>query len=251
MKINSMKKIGFWLTLAALTCTEAVHAHSSSHHSHSDHHSNHVPPISRIERIQLLERGSVDFYTIAGDLNQVFLAENGTKLSPLTSPGLLSLVNALNGASINSIGSISFAAHDFNLLLQRLGVDVVLANNVENNLDIYALEAELYSAAFATSQATAPTLFTNLQAQGVLLADALAAAIGAPVGSENFNILQSLVAQLILADQAIIGNDFLLNFPQAVLSDSLAHFISGEIANFVVGHLINSFNLNSCGDEGL
>ena len=93
--MHFLKKIGVWLTLAALTSTQAIFAHHlhdshRSHHSHHSHDSNH----------QSIRLARISLFQILNDLNVTLLAE--VVPSPITS----SLVTAYNLDIANASANI-------------------------------------------------------------------------------------------------------------------------------------------------
>ncbi len=247
MKILSLKKMGMWLILATVTSAQGVSAESLFDAFHLGHsHSRHCKPaISRSERITILDRGQTDWQRIANNLNEIFLIESLTGLTPAIDPTIAALVTALNG-SATAAGSIFQASADFRAILELLSVPVGTAANVEAAINAFVQAAELYSASVATgTPAEQAATFSAWQAQGVNLGFALEAAIGAAPGTTN---LLNLINELIVAEVNVIQN-FIPGsgvFAKAVESQAIATDVAAQISNFVLERLIDSVNHEAC-----
>lgn len=233
MKMQSLKKMCFWLTLAALTSIQAVYAgnssgcchqpsHQSSHHSchkpshQSSHQSCHQPSHhsccqsghhSHHFQFREIRLAKISLQRYLSDLNVAILAES------LATPETASIVNAYNEDIVIATAALQSA-------LAALGA-VNQAEGIAFQFNSYAIIAEQIPSGTST--------IAELFEASLALADALIAL--SP--SLDPAIISEFVTNLNTAVVGIITNYGQLNYPAAVEENNLAHVIGNDLIRYI------------------
>lgn len=202
------KKMGFLLCLAALTGRQSVH---SVHSECCEKHSSHSLSCNTISKKSTLITGAWDKFS--GGLFVLF-AQYGIA-------GINSTTTALT-AAYNS-GQIILQAQNFGQALIEAGVAPKIAQNVANQLKLYAFAAENYGIAL-NSGGDAPSALAIWNAQTDELISSLSA-----IPNIRFKQINALVSEYqqtqLLVIQAFAAQDFTLAMTGRIYGESLGDLI--------------------------